>query len=471
MKRSELFLTFLLVPLDFLAVVAAGVSAYYIRFAKFTTDIRPVIFDLELAYYLQIVLAVAALWMPIFVLAGLYRIKGYRRFINESNRVFLACSTGFVLVVILIFMRRELFDSRFIVLAGYLLSIIYLIIARGLVRGLQKYLLTKGVGVHRVVMVGNSKTTDILVHAFSSKQVPGYDIARRLKDFSIEASQELADFISHTPIDELIQSDPNLPKTDVIRMYDFADDHHLTFKYAADLLGTKVLKSEVSEIAGIPVVEIKKTPLDGWGRIIKRIFDIVVSFILILLLSPVLLVVALVIKLDSQGPVFFSRRDDGTPLYRVGQGGKLIRYFKFRSMIPNADSMRYNELSDRNLRKDGPMVKIQDDPRITRVGRFIRRYSIDELPELFLVLRGDVSLVGPRPHLPEEVAKYEHHHKKVLTIKPGITGLAQVSGRSDLTFEEEVKLDTFYIENWTLGMDISILFRTPFALIKSRHAE
>jgi len=254
-------------------------------------------------------------------------------------------------------------------------------------------------------------------------------------------------------------------------MRDFADEHHLAFRYAADLLGTKVLKTEVSEVAGIPLVEVKRTPLDGWGRIIKRIFDIVFSGLLIIAFSPVMLIAALMIKLDSRGPVFFSRRDDGSFLYRVGQGGKPFKYFKFRSMIEHCDSMRYKELADRNLRDDGPLVKIKDDPRVTRVGKFIRRFSIDELSEFFLVFRGDMSLVGPRPHLPEEVAKYEHHHKKLLTIKPGITGLAQISGRSDLSFEDEVKLDTYYIENWTMMLDFSILLRTPLAVFRHRSAE
>lgn len=139
--------------------------------------------------------------------------------------------------------------------------------------------------------------------------------------------------------------------------------------------------------------------------------------------------------------------------------------------MPGTDSMRYKELAQKNIRTDGPMVKIKDDPRITRIGKIIRRLSVDELPELFLVLKGEMSLVGPRPHLPEEVAKYEHHHKKVLTIKPGISGLAQISGRSDLNFEDEVKLDTYYIENWSMLLDISILLRTPFAVVRPRKAE
>ncbi|MBD3247915.1 exopolysaccharide biosynthesis polyprenyl glycosylphosphotransferase [Candidatus Falkowbacteria bacterium] len=262
-----------------------------------------------------------------------------------------------------------------------------------------------------------------------------------------------------------------MPKKEVLRLYDFADEHHLAFKYVADLLGTKVLKTEVMELAGIPVVEVKKTPLDGWGRIVKRIFDIFGSIFLMIITSPIMILVALAIKLDSHGPIFFSRKDDGSLLKRVGQGGKLFNYFKFRSMIDKSDSMRYKELAGQDLRKDGPLVKIQDDPRVTRVGKFIRRFSIDELPELFLVFVGQMSLVGPRPHLPEEVAKYERHHKKVLALKPGITGLAQISGRSDLSFEEEVKLDTYYIENWSFLLDLAILLRTPFAVIRSRKAE
>lgn len=471
MKRSELFFSFLLVPLDFSMIVLAGISAYYIRFSQFTTDIRPVVFNLPFGGYMKVVLFVAFLWLFVFALAGLYNIKDARKLVKEIYKVVLACSTGLMLVVILIFFRRELFDSRFIVLAAWVLSIVYVSFSRSFIRFVQRALFKYGIGVHNVVLVGNSKTSDSLMHYFSSRKNSGVEVVRRLKDFSIETSQDLADFLKLKQIDEIIQSDPNLSKGEVLRLFDFADEHHLVFKYAADLLDAKVLKTEVAEVAGVPVVEVKKTTLDGWGRIAKRIFDIVGSIMLIIITSPIMLLAAIAVKLDSHGPVFFSQRDDGSPLFRVGQGGKLFRYFKFRSMIPGADSMRYKELAKDNLRTDGPMVKIKNDPRVTRVGKFIRRWSIDELCEFFLVLKGDMSLVGPRPHLPEEVAKYEHHHKKVLTIKPGITGMGQISGRSDLSFEEEVKLDNYYIENWSLLLDLSILLRTPLAVLRGRDAE
>jgi len=471
MKKSELIFSFLLIPFDFAMIVLAGITAYYVRFSDYTKGIRPVVFELQFSVYFKIVLSISLLWLIVFALAGLYNIKSARKLVKEIYSVVLACSTGLMLIIVIIFVRRELFDSRFIVIAAWILSIIYVSFGRILIRNIQRLLFGYDIGVKKVVLIGSSKTGDKLVNKFSVDKRFGFRVIKRFRDFQIETASELEELLKVQEIDEIIQSDPNLTKGEVLRLYDFADEHHLTFKYVADLLGTKVLKTELMEFAGIPIIEVKKTSLDGWGRILKRVFDIIVSVILIIIISPILLITAILIKIESIGPILFSKKDDGSPLFRVGQSGKLFRYFKFRSMKDGSDSMRYKELVNNDTRKDGPLVKIKDDPRITKIGKFIRRFSIDELPELFLVVTGKMSLVGPRPHLPEEVAKYDRHHKKVLTIKPGITGLAQVSGRSDLSFEEEVKLDTYYIENWSFLLDIAILFRTPLAVLKSRKAE
>ena len=454
-----------------MVIFLAGLSAYYLRFSDYYRGVRPVIFNLPLNEYLWTLLFISALMIPIFFLAGVYRIKRSTQMAREIVRIILGCSMGLAMVAILIFFQRELFDSRFIVFAGWIIAIFYLIITHSFLNWLQKSLYIYGIGVHKIILVGNSKTADNLIAEFSSNKYAGFEVVRRVRDFSLETAQELSEYLKDREVDEIIQSDPNLSKAETLRLFDFATENQLTFKYVADLLEIKVLRHEVAEIIGIPVVEVKKTTLEGWGRVIKRAMDIIVSSILIIILLPIYIITAIAIKLDSRGPVFFSKRDDGTPVTRVGEKGIPFGYFKFRSMIDKVDNMRYNELADRNMRGDGPMVKIKDDPRITRVGKFIRRFSIDELPELFLVFVGRMSLVGPRPHLPEEVAKYEHHHKKTLTIKPGITGLAQVSGRSDLLFEEEVKLDVYYIENWSLLLDFSILFKTPLAVLKQRQAE
>ncbi len=471
MKKIETFFSTLFIPVDFVLLVLAGLSAYYLRFSNWSASIRPIIFNLEFSSYLRSLLLMAFLWLIILAISGVYSIRSARKLAQELRKIFFACSAGLALIAILIFFQRELFDSRFIVLIGSIFAFLYLSIAHAFIRWLQRRFYIYGIGVHKVILVGNSKTTDNLIAEFSSNKKSGYEVVKRVRDFSLETAQEIAEFIQGREVDEIIQSDPNLSKAETLRLYDFTNENHITFKYVADLLEVKVLRTEVAEIIGIPVVEVKRTTLEGWGRVFKRIFDIIGSGLLIIILSPIILLTMLLIRLDSRGPIFFSRRDDGNPVYRVGEGGVNFRYFKFRSMIPNSDSMRYNELADRNLRSEGPLVKIQDDPRVTRIGRLIRRWSIDELPELFLVFIGRMSLVGPRPHLPEEVAKYENYHRKTLTIKPGITGLAQVSGRSDLLFEEEAKLDIYYIENWSMLLDISILFKTPFAVFKHRQAE
>ena len=210
-----------------------------------------------------------------------------------------------------------------------------------------------------------------------------------------------------------------------------------------------------------PLIEIKKTSLDGWGKIIKREVDILGSFIGLVLLSPLFLIIALIVKADSPGPVFVK-------LKRVSQE-KEFGLYKFRSMVKNAESLK-KELLEYNERKGSPLFKIKHDPRITRVGRILRKTRLDELPQLINVFKGELSLVGPRPHQPDEIAQYEKHHKRVLLIKSGITGLAQISGSSDLSFEKEVKLDTYYIENWSPKQDIYILIKTFLVLFTDRSA-
>ncbi len=210
------------------------------------------------------------------------------------------------------------------------------------------------------------------------------------------------------------------------------------------------------------------------GRIIKRIFDMIFSLVFIIIFSPVFIITAILVKLTSPGPVIYKNE-------RISKNG-VFKLFKFRSMLVHfcvgeeygnqEQAIKYEkELINQKNTKNGPVYKIADDPRLTKFGKLIRRWSLDELPQFFNVLFGQLSLVGPRPHQPREVEKYEKHHKKVLGIKPGLTGLAQISGRSDLPFEDEVKLDVYYIENWSPLLDLAIILRTPLAILKSRKVE
>ena len=475
MKTSELIFAAILVPIDFIVLVLAAISAYQIRFADITAEIRPIIFSLPFEQYLRIVVVVGLFWLAIFALAGLYNMRGFKKITNEISRIILACSTGLMSVIIYMFFQRELFSSRFIIMATWILAMIYVVIARIFIRWLQRNLYAKGIGTHKAVVIGGEDATNRLSALIRQSKKLGIEVTKRFKVLDNKALTELKELAQKRKIDEIILADTNINKNDMLEIYDISDEYHITFKYAADLLGTKVLKTEVMEIGGIPVVEVKKTPLDGWGKIIKRIFDILSSIVLIILFTPIMLLAIIAIKLDSHGPIFYLD-------YRSGQYGKKFIFYKFRSMLahlcdgegPSATAEGNKTLEkleqdgDVNTRKQDPLHKIKNDPRVTKVGNFIRRWSIDELPQLFNVLKGDISLVGPRPHMTLETARYERHHKKALTIKPGITGLAQISGRSDLSFEEEVKLDTYYIENWSFFRDIAILLRTPIAVLRHR---
>lgn len=470
MKRTELFFSAVLLPLDYLMLILAGLSAYSLRFDSFVTEIQPVVYEIPLSQFMMFIVITAAVWVMLFAIVGMYKISGTRRIIEETRRVITACSTGVMLIIIVFFFERDLFSSRFIILAAYGFALIYILAARVIVIYIERYLFRRGYGIHNVVLVGNHRITEIIESELKRKHGLGFHVKFTVETFNDAAQQKILQYIEKGKVDDLIQTDPNMSKKDSEKLFEFCNEHHLTFKYAAALFDTQSSNIEIQPIAGIPIVEVKKTPLDGWGRIVKRLFDIIGSLGCILLTLPIMLVTAIAIRLDSKGPIFFTKDDDGKRVKRVGQNAQPFFYFKFRSMQPGTHNMRYNELAHNNLRKDSPLVKIDNDPRITRVGKFIRRFSIDELPEFFLVLRGDMSLVGPRPHLPEEVAKYKKHHKRVLSMKPGITGLAQISGRSDLGFEDEVRLDTFYMENWALWLDLVILVKTPFILFKRRKA-
>jgi exopolysaccharide biosynthesis polyprenyl glycosylphosphotransferase len=208
---------------------------------------------------------------------------------------------------------------------------------------------------------------------------------------------------------------------------------------------------DFDDMGGIPLVGLKETSIPRAGRVLKRALDIVLSVIALLVTAPLLILIAILIRLDSPGPALFSQR-------RVGEDGRLFNMYKFRSMCLGAEEQQ-GELQDLNQRS-GPAFKIKADPRVTRMGRWLRRSSFDELPQFINVLRGEMSIVGPRPALPPEVAKYEAWHRQRLEVPPGISGLWQISGRSELSFDEMCMLDVYYIENWSLGLDLAIMLKT-----------
>jgi exopolysaccharide biosynthesis polyprenyl glycosylphosphotransferase len=218
---------------------------------------------------------------------------------------------------------------------------------------------------------------------------------------------------------------------------------------------------QVEELDGIPLLSSRDLSIQGWNLVLKRAADLVLIVLLGLVALPVVALIALAIRMNSAGPVIYRQT-------RIGKNGKPFTCYKFRSMITGADSQQ--GLVAKMNEATGPLFKMRNDPRTTAVGQWLRRYSLDELPQFYNVLRGDMSLIGPRPNLPQEVEQYQEWHKKRLSVSPGITGLWQVSGRSDLTFDEMVLLDIYYVENWTLALDLHILLRSIPAVVKGRGA-
>jgi len=467
MKKSELFLTFLLLPLDILAIYAAGLAAYSARFHPALAEIRPIIFQLPLDRYLAILTPAILLWILVFALAGLYSVRP-RSLRKEVVRLFIASAASMAVIFSVLFFSRSLFESRFIVMAGWAFAVIFLNFERLAVRLLQRALLSWGIGVHRVVVIGKNKTADALIKEFQKKGRLGFKVVAQFSKYDLQTQKALNDLVKKDAVDEILLTDAGVSREETIELLAFTDAEHISFKYTADLFAAAIGRTDIGTYAGIPVVEIRKTPLDGWGAIYKRTFDIVISFILIIVTLPIQIIAALALFIEQPGRILFSRLPNGKKTVRVGQHGKNFHYFKFRSMVKDAHKFRFDpEFVKKygNERGGTPLFKLKDDPRVTPVGRFIRKFSIDELPEFYLVFCGRMSLIGPRPHLPEEVAEYKPHHRRVLTIKPGITGLAQISGRADLDFEDEVRLDTYYIEHWSPWLDLVILFKTPLVVI------
>jgi len=474
MKKSKIFFTTILVPLDFLMLFLAGLSSYFIRTHPLITQYRPVVFHLNLPLnkYLGLVIAVSLYFLIVFTLVGLYKIKVHRMILDDFLKIIIGVSAGIFILVLYIFISRELFDSRFLVLAGWFFAIAFVSIGRFFMIYLQKFLIKKyHFSANRVLVIGKDNISEKIVRNIKEEPNLGYLFAGNFTDLDLEKIKEK---VTNSEIDEIILANLDWSKEKIIKLTNFCEESHIVFKFVPNIFQTLTVNSSAITLGEIPLIEIKRTVLDGWGRVIKRIFDITFSLFFIIIFSPIYILLIILIKIDSPGSVIYKD-------YRYGYKKKKFKFYKFRSMKANLcdgefgteeGNIMLKELEndqDKNIRNNSPLHKIKDDPRVTKLGKFIRKYSLDELPQFFNVLKGDMSIVGYRPHMSYEVEKYNSEQRKMFCSKPGITGLAQVSGRSDLNFDEEVKLDLFYIENWSVGLDLIILFKTPFVILFKKH--
>lgn len=473
MKKSELFFSAIQVPTDLVMIILAAVSAFFIRENSGVINffnLQPLEFhNVHFEQYIRLALIVAPFFLLVYALEGLYDIRATRKFWKETFKVFTATSIGLVIVIITIFLKREWFSSRFIILAAWFIAVFYVVLARYILHKIQLWLLrSRGIGVHRVLLIGYNGKVEEISRMIKYDQNLGYRIIDIINTAQLKIIKQIK---NEKGVDEIILCSSTIPDEELEKLIDFCAINNIVYKFIPTTLQTSKYKFGV--VNGEPIIEVLHTPLDGWGRIAKRIFDIIFSIFLILLTSPVMLIVALLIKLeDGDGPIIYKNE-------RIGSDGKKFFAYKFRYMKweysiskdnPNLErALEFEKklITERSVRQ-GPLYKIKDDPRKTRIGKIIERFSIDEFPQFFNVLFGSMSLVGPRPHQKREVEKYMEYHRRLLTIKPGVTGMAQVSGRSDLDFEDEYKLDLFYIENWSLLLDVQIIFKTIGVLLRRR---
>lgn len=466
-KRSELFFNLLLVPLDATAVLVSFIFAYIIRVEY---SLKPTVYQVPGWEYLYAFLVLLPFTVLFFALAGLYRYESMRSRWREYLQVVIAVSASTMFLIIVdFFSTKPLFPSKAVVFYGFVLAIILVVFERFIVNMFQRWLFRFGVGVRQVVVVGTGRVADDVTYALQRN--PGFRLVRVLerKKDTIRQLERLA---KKNHIDELFIADKTPAEADQLDYISFAHNNHIAYKYIPSLAGIYQTRSQSSLYADYPVLEIIRTPLDGWWRIYKTIFDYLGALLGIILLSPVFLVVAIMIKLTDGGAVFYRHT-------RIGRHGRVVRVWKFRSMYAKySTGGAFSGKSDIEiLREIGSekMVeefkrdqKLKKDPRVTPIGRFLRMTSIDELPQLFNVLMGELSLIGPRPVTEVELARYSDKAPTFLLIKPGITGLWQVSGRNDVSYSERVKLDVYYVENWSASLDLRILVRTVGVIMKRK---
>lgn len=469
-KRSDILFTLLTVIIDAMMIFLAFWLAYWTRAQ---IDIIQIVYLWPFDQYIRLIGLMIPFWIGIFASAGLYMMQPSRANWGAFTKVFLAVSSGIMFFVAWVFLTRTDFFSRLIVIYAWLMAIFLVFAGRLLIGALQRWLFRYNFGVHTVIILGKTDTAETLKSELEQRTELGYKVINGLVSPNVTAVRKF--LAEHGRIDEIIVADSELTSNQVLDLIAIAEEHHIGFRLVPNLFEVKSTNVEVETLAAVPLIAYHQTPLGGWMGVVKRIFDIVGSSIALFLLSPLFVLISLLVKFDSKGPVYYKHK-------RLGFDKQHFYLYKFRTMrleyctgdqfSGKSDAEIFTqEFKDESLAKEfQKQQKLKDDPRVTRLGRILRKTSLDELPQIFNVFLGQLSLVGPRPIVDAELAKYGQYKHRLFVVKPGMTGLWQVSGRSDMPYRERVKLDMYYIENWTLWNDIIILIKTFFVVLFRRNA-
>jgi exopolysaccharide biosynthesis polyprenyl glycosylphosphotransferase len=470
-NRSWVKLAYLLADL---ALVNAGfVLAWYLRYELRLWPETSEFVDAPYSAYLlaQALLVVVA--MTVFTRRGLYRLRRATQWLDEVGIIVAGTTMAVAILVMVFYVFRPGITSRAMLFYAWVAIIVLLSGFRLALRWIIGQRRRRGIGLARVLVVGAGHVGKMVMQQIAGRPGLGYQLVGFCDDVAwaqhvdfgrfkcLGNVMHLAEVIEQQRADEVVITLPSAEHERILEIVMRCRQLGVEFRLVPDTYDLTLGTLEVDDMAGIPLIGLRETALHGLNLALKRGIDIVVASIALAGALPVMLLVALAVRLESPGAVLF-------PQLRVGARGRIFKVYKVRSMYRDADR-RLNELSARN-EAGGVIFKMKEDPRRTRVGRIIRRLSLDEVPQLWNVLVGDMSLVGPRPPLPHEVEQYDEWHKRRLEVTPGLTGLWQVSGRSDLPFDEMVMLDLYYIENWSLGLDLKIILQTIPAVLSMRGA-
>ncbi|OGC34070.1 hypothetical protein A2311_03990 [candidate division WOR-1 bacterium RIFOXYB2_FULL_48_7] len=447
----------------------AFILAYYLRF-KIDLFISPQSAPI-FAHYSRVLIFVTILWLAIFKLVGLYDRKKVVALIDELALLFWGVTVASLVLLGSLFLYREFWFSRLVIVNAWGIAFLFMAIARLVLYQANRLASAYGWRVRNTLILGAGTMGQTLAQKLGSDPGLGYKVVGFLDDDPAKQQQRFngyqvfgrleksREIIKAFKVEEVLIASNKIPVEKILDIITECERLGVEFKLVPGILELIASRIDADEVAGIPLLTVSEIKLQGANAIVKRTMDITCSGLGIIIISPLLVTFAILVKLTSPGPILFRQE-------RVGLDEKIFKIYKFRSMVAGAEGLlpQVAELSEAK----GHLFKIKEDPRLTRLGKFMRRWSIDELPQLFNVFLGDMSLVGPRPPLPREVAKYNNWQKKRLRVRPGITGPWQVAGRSLLPFEDMVRLDIYYIENWSLWLDIKILLRTvPVVILGS----
>jgi exopolysaccharide biosynthesis polyprenyl glycosylphosphotransferase len=470
LKRRTKILAFFLYLGDLGAVLLAFLCAYWFR-GVFPQESYATLFPFS--WYLNLLLAVVPIWSITLYLTGLYRDWRGQGFWKETWGIFKALIISSLFLGFILFALRYQFVSRIFISLFALFGFFFVIAARAFVRAIILSSNRKIARFRMILIVGTEERALSLAQNIEKHKDLGLRILgflstgdgsppQKLNGYPVLGSaKDLPQLLEREVVDEVIFAISQEELKSMADLFLSCEERGITARLAINFFPHVIARTHLEELDGLPLLTFTTTPKNELLLSLRHIFDFLGSAILILILSPVFLLVALAIHLDSRGPAIYRQ-------VRCGLNGRRFTFYKFRSMVEGAE-MRKDDLLAYNLMA-GPVFKMKNDPRVTRVGRFLRKTSLDELPQLFNVLRGDMSFVGPRPPMPEEVEKYEGWQRRRLSMKPGITGLWQVSGRNQIDFHQWMKLDLEYIDNWSIWLDLKILMRTILVVLLGKGA-